>query len=113
MKKDVLLVFCLFFVVVFSLFASAVCSSDSQAMFSLYQEDNSHVSRWDNLDYTIKACYDDIFGSIGNGDRTCNEDYSNVFSISILNIILMFLSLAVNITTFLFVIQMFLPFYRH
>lgn len=60
-------------------FISASCS-DNQMMFRLYQNTNSHVALWDQVNYTIPLCYNDFFGYNYSGENShnCSQTNSNV-----------------------------------
>lgn len=76
MKKSVGILF------VFLFFVSsvyAVCNSN-QTVVSLYRENNSHVSTYDDSNYPVKVCYSDLFGYnyTGSNSHNCDATNSNV-----------------------------------
>lgn len=72
MKKDVI-IYSLIFVLSFVTLVSAGCD-DSQTMFRLYQNTNSHVALWNQTVYSIPFCYNDTFGTYsGVNPHICTE----------------------------------------
>jgi len=52
-------------------FAAATCS-DAQTILSLSFQTNAHGEYYYKGNYDVDICYEDIFGTVGNGDHACN-----------------------------------------
>lgn len=75
MKRGV--IFGLFISLIIILFPSALaantCSDSDQIILRLSSDSNAHGETYNGIGgYTTEICYDDIFGTPGNGDRTCS-----------------------------------------
>ena len=73
MKKSIGVLF-IFLFLVSSVYAA--CSND-QTIVRLYRENNSHVSAWDDTNYPIQICYNDLFGYNYTGSNPHNCTVAN------------------------------------
>ncbi len=48
------------------------CSDESQIILKLSSSTNAHGELWNQENYGFEICYDEIFGTLGDGDRTCS-----------------------------------------
>jgi hypothetical protein len=55
----------------------AACSSPDQIILKLSSITNAHGEFYNGTTYPIEICYDTIFGSPGDGDRTCQPNGEN------------------------------------
>ena len=73
-KKGVLFSFVVLFAVLLNLNAvtAGIMCADDQIIFKLSSTTNAHGEVWSGAgNYATEICYDDIFGTTGNGLRTC------------------------------------------
>ncbi|MEM4605731.1 MAG: PKD domain-containing protein [Candidatus Pacearchaeota archaeon] len=66
--KYFLFIFSTFFILTF--FVNAACP-DNQTILKLYSTNNSHGALWNDSNYQIKICFNEIFGIQGDGNRIC------------------------------------------